>query len=651
MGKMVQKREGAKETEKPIFMHVDEARSPESPRTGPPKWVTFEGGREYPLVNSFVYPRNIKKLLAISVVASVFLACDFVLLICFVTLSLIRRFLQLTGMIKYRVYRRGEVGPARDVSDKRVCVVGCGSSALAFAKECKEQGMDFKAYDAGPCLGGLYACWAYESGQLTTSNFFTAFGSFPCSKDDLPCRTTPFKEYVDYLGRFADFYKLRPFMHFNTAVTKIEDRPDGKWNIYTKKNGSDEETVEVYTNVVVANGINRYPNIPDIPNRDKFKGRVMHSSEYRSASDLAGKRVMVVGLGESGSDICLEIAPKAKEMLITTRQGPGAVLTRYHAAMPNDVETSIAYHSMPRRFWLNPLARGPSHGALPLWWRTKIWIEKAFNLSQDDDEICDCKAIEFTKYHWMCRAGTKTTGFLKACSKYGAKYKECEIKSYDAEGVLLSDGTRYDCDAIMFCTGFKREMSMMPPDLHNLHYRNDLWRKTIHPKYGDRLAFLGFTRPAIGAIPPIAEMAGRYTALMMAGRLPLHSNEQMQKDIKEDIEYDEWLFPYDAKRLPGIASHFETWVQWQKEVGTNIRWLTLLFTDPLLFHRLLFCQLIPAQGRIFGYGSDYKEARKAVTLTGMVPVHVQCIKTFLLLTSCCAAQLGLTDTPYSFNHG
>jgi len=144
-------------------------------------------------------------------------------------------------------------------------------------------------------------------------------------------------------------------------------------------------------------------------------------------------------------------------------------------------------------------------------------------------------------------------------------------------------------------------------------------------------------------------MAGRYTALMMAGRLPLHSNETMQKDIKEDIEYDEWLFPYDAKRLPGIASHFETWVQWQKEVGTNIRWLTLLFTDPLLFHRLLFCQLIPAQGRIFGYGSDYKEARKAVTLTGMVPVHVQCIKTFLLLTSCCAAQLGLTDTPYSFN--
>merc|ERR1712238_468377 len=88
-------------------------------------------------------------------------------------------------------------------------------------------------------------------------------------------------------------------------------------------------------------------------------------------------------------------------------------------------------------------------------------------------------------------------------------------------------------------------------------------------------------------IPPIAEMAGRYTALMMAGRLPLHSNEQMQKDIEEDIEYDEWLFPYDAKRLPGIASHFETWTQWQREVGTDIRWLTLLFTDPLLLHLLL----------------------------------------------------------------
>jgi len=405
----------------------------------------------------------------------------------------------------------------------------------------------------------------------------------------------------------------------------------------------------VFTNVVIANGINRFPNIPDIPNKDKFKGRIMHSSEYRKAQDLAGKRVMFVGLGESGSDIALEIAPQAKEMLITTRQGPGAVLTRYHAAMPNDVETSIAYHSMPRRLWLNPLARGASHNVLPVWWRIKIWVEKAFNLSQDDDEVCSCKSVEYTKYHWMCRAGTKTTGFIKACTQYGAKYKECEIKSYDEEGVLLSDGTRYDCDAVMFCTGFKREMSMMPEDLHNLHYRNDLWRKTIHPKYGDRLAFLGFTRPAIGAIPPIAEMAARYTALMMAGRLPLLSVEQMQKDMKEDREYDEWLFPYDAKRLPGIASHFETWTMWQREVGTDIRWLTLLFTDPMMFHRLLFCQLIPAQGRLFGYGSDYKQARHAVTLTGMVPFHVQCIKTFLFLSSCCIAQLGLTDVPYGFN--
>jgi len=632
-----------------VVMKVDEARSPDSPRARPPKWVTREGGREYPLVNSFVYPKNLKKLLAISLVASCFLAADLVLLIVFVALSLVRRFLQITGMLSYRVYRRGKVGPSRDVSDKSICVVGCGSSALSFGKECMEQGMAFKAFDSGPCLGGLYACWAYETGQLTTSNFFTAFGSFPCSKDDLPCRTTPFKEYVDYLGRFADFYKMRPFLNFSTTVTKIEDRPDGKWNVYTKKSGEEEETVEVFTNVVVANGINRFPNIPEITGKQKFAGRIMHSSEYRRSEDLAGKRIMVVGLGESGSDICLEIAPKAKEMLITTRSGPGAVLTRYHAAMPNDVETSIAYHSMPRRLWLNPLARGDTHGVLPFWWRTKIWIEKAFNSSQDDDEVCSCKAVKFTKYHWMCRAGTKTTGFIKACTNYGAKYKECEIKAYDEAGVQLSDGSRYDCDVVMFCTGFKREMSMMPEDLHNVHYRNDLWRKTIHPKYGDRLAFIGFTRPAIGAIPPIAEMAARFTALLMAGRLPLHSQEQMVKDIKEDIEYDEWLFPYDAKRLPGIASHFETWTMWNREVGTDIRWLTLLFTDPLLFHRLLFCQLIPAQARLFGYGSDYAQARKAVTLTGMVPAHVQCIKTFLLLFSCCVAQLGRTDVPYGFN--
>jgi len=631
-----------------VYMHIDEARSKESPRSGPPTWSTWDG-HHYPLVNSFIYPRNIMKLLVITTIATVFLAADLVLLACFITLSLIRRFLQITGMLKYREYRRGKVGPARDVSDKRICVVGCGSSALAFGKECREQNMEFKAYDSGPCLGGLFACWAYECGQLTSSNFFTAFGSFPCSTADLPCHTVPFKEYVDYMGRFADFYKLRPFLNFNTQVTKVEDRPDGKWNVYTKRNGTDTESVEVFTNVVIANGVNRFPNIPDIPNKEKFRGRIMHSSEYRKAEDFAGKQVLFVGMGESGSDIALEIAAKAKGMLITTRQGPGAVLTRYHAGMPNDVETSVAYHAMPRRLWLNPLARGSANSVLPVWWRVKIWVEKAFNFKEDDDEIEKSKTVNFTRYHWMCRYGTKTTGFIKACTNYGAHYKECEIKSYDEDGVLLSDGTRYDCDAIVLCTGFRRDMSIMPEDLQNLNYRNDLWRRCIHPKYGERLAFIGFARPAVGAIPPLSEMAARYTALMMAGRLPLHSVEQMQKDIQQDREYDEWLFPYDAKRLPGLVSHFETWTTWQRETGTDIRWLTLLFTDPVLFHRLLFCQLIPAQARLFGYGSDYKQARKALTITGMVTFHVQCIKAFLLLLSACIAQLGLTDVPYGFN--
>lgn len=631
------------------FMHIDKARTPESPRSAPTKEFTIEGFEEYPLVNELRYPECWKKrffVLCITIFGAIVNTFLFAL---FIVLTLIRLQLQFVGIIKKREVKRGVVGPPKDVSDRKICVVGCGTSSLVFLKEAVEQGMEVKAYDATTQLGGLFS-YSYDFGQLTSSNFFTAWSSFPCSENDLPCRTVTFKEYCAYMNRFVDHYKLRSLMNFGTEVLKVEERPDGKFNVVTKAKGtSAQEVTEVFTNVVVCNGVNRHPSIPEIPGKESFKGRVMHSSEYKRPDELTGKRILVIGMGESGSDICLEMASVAKDLLITTRKGPGHVLTRYHNRMPNDVETSYAYHSIPRKMFVNPMACGKGTQSMPLWWRTKIWVESAFNVEQDDKAVEGIRSVDYTRYHWMCRYGTKTTGFIKACTDYGASYKETEAAKIDEKGVEFTDGTRYDCDVIFFCTGFKREMSILPEDLKNLNYRNDLWKKCLHPKYGNRLGFIGFNRPAIGAIPPLAELSARYLALSIAGRLPLHTQEEMMKTIKKERDYEEWLFPYDAKRLHSLCSHFETYIGFNLELGTDLRFMELLFKDPVLFHRLLFCQVTNAATRLFGYGSDYKTARKAVMITGMVPLPVQVIKTSLLLFSFCAAQLGLTDVPTGFH--
>ena len=190
-------------------MHRHRLRAPGGPLRGHSLGVRRTGARAdqsssvdhrddlavYPVV--YICP-----MLGISLISSCFIAVDIVLLVCFITLSFVRRFHHITGIIKFSEYQRGKACPARDVSDKHICVVGCGV-----------QGLRRRPLSWGTlCLLGLGE-WAAHDVQ-----FFTAVGSFPCSKDDLPCRTTPFKEYVDYLGRFAVFYRLRPFLNFNVPT-------------------------------------------------------------------------------------------------------------------------------------------------------------------------------------------------------------------------------------------------------------------------------------------------------------------------------------------------------------------------------------------------------------------------------------------------
>jgi len=275
-------------------------------------------------------------------------------------------------------------------------------------------------------------------------------------------------------------------------------------------------------------------------------------------------------------------------------------------------------------------------------------IESMFNNALDDEEVRKNKAVKFTRYHWMSRYGTKTSGFIRACTDFGASYMETTVTQVDERGAVFKDGTRYDCDVIFFCTGFQREMGILPDNLRSLNYRNDLWKHTIHPQYGNRLTFVGFNRPAVGAIPPLAELSARMVALLIAERLQLPERREMLDEILKDRDYEEWLFPYDAKRLGGLCSHMETFQGLSRAIGCDVRWGDLLLKDPRLFHRVLFGPVIPASGRLYGYGSDYETARKALTITGMVPFMAQMFKGLLLLSAFNAAQLGLTDPPVGF---
>merc|ERR1719187_1061475 len=145
-------------------------------------------------------------------------------------------------------------------------------------------------------------------------------------------------------------------------------------------------------------------------NTEKFRGQVLHSSDYKSADAFAGKNVLIVGLGESSADLTLSVAMKAADVCLISRNGPGAVIPRYHGGKPADVDTTRIYHGLPKTLFK------PRSGQRPAWWRFLIWLESGFNTWEDDRLENDLNNVKMTRHHWMGKFGTKSANFVVVLS-------------------------------------------------------------------------------------------------------------------------------------------------------------------------------------------------------------------------------------------
>ena len=550
--------------------------------------------KEYPITNQLKPPRSITKQLKVWLFIPVYLALNVMMLAVFSATFAVRQLFQAVGLAQRRRFckaseikaKRHREGPVR-----RVCVIGCGPSGLVAVKECLDNGLEVEAFDKSKGVGGVFAA-AYEDGFLTTSNFFTAYSSFPCGIEDLPARFWSFTEYQDYLRRFARHFKLEKHLHFGHVVNLVKERDDKRWDVVVANCSTKEERSSTYDHVIVCSGVNQEPQILKHLKNTKFQGKIMHSSEYYSAKPLAGKRVLVVGLGESASDIAFNVSQEAANVCILARSGPGTVIPRYHAGMPNDMDTTRVYHCLPRGMFCTST----------LWWRIKVWLESFYSLEEDEELHRTMASVNFSRYHWMTRFGTKSSNFIWAIVQNGGQYMETSISELDESGAVMEDGSRYDCDVIICCSGYKRGIPYLPSELADLNVRNDLWKKTIHPHFGNRIAFIGFVRPNIGANPPVSEMQARFVALAIAGRIDIPSAEEMKETIAAERAYEEWLFPFDHKRVSSLCSYLETMTGWARILNCDVSYWKILRADPWLFQRVIFGPVLAAQYRLFGEG-------------------------------------------------
>lgn len=152
----------------------------------------------------------------------------------------------------------------------------------------------------------------YESAHFISSRALSGFGGWPMPEHfaDYPSH----RHVLSYLRGFADAYGLTDRIEFGVEVRGVERNADGSWTV-TRTDGR----ASVHRQVVVCTGSQWHPNVPDLPG--KFTGEIRHTVGYRSADELRGKRVLVVGAGNSGCDIACDAARAADHAVISMRRG------------------------------------------------------------------------------------------------------------------------------------------------------------------------------------------------------------------------------------------------------------------------------------------------------------------------------------------
>lgn len=493
----------------------------------------------------------------------------------------------------------------------RVCVIGAGISGLAATKELRELGVDVECYDMMPIIGGTFGSYTWKHGRLTSSTISTWFSDFPVEDRQ---HFMSWAEFVEYLGRYVDQFGFRERIELNTkavAITQVE----GGWRIrFHRANHSNAhplhpDVIDVdelvfereFTHLIVSTGLNHLPKVPKLPGLDGFAGRVLHSSEYRDAEQLRGQRVLVVGAGESGSDIAAQVAKVASACTISVRSSPGTLFPKWIQGNTPDIRDDRLTYNLPRQF--KAIIRRGHRRFYSSQTQTPELFAWAARSNYDNDR-CSFNS-----------PACKSFGIPEAIVHHGASLAP-EISRIDGQQVRFANGSGVEVDVIIFATGFRIGFPLLGARLERqLVSVNELWKNAVHPELGAQLMIIGFARPhQINQLTTV-ELQARMAALVISGRKPLPSPAQMCATIAADQAFMREHYGARYERNPGLVDQLYFTDGLAKFIGCEVPWRQVLTRDPELAWMLTYAAISGAHHRLAGPGATPELAARTIKRT------------------------------------
>lgn len=389
----------------------------------------------------------------------------------------------------------------------RTCIIGAGCSGLTTVKALRDAGLEFDCFEKSDRVGGIWVLGnknglssAYRSLHINTSKRRMEFSDFPMPDDypDFPHHS----QVAAYFQAYADHFGLASHITFDTSVEQALRLDDGRWEIKLSTGES-----RIYDALIVANGHHWNPQWPDPPFPGTFDGLQMHSHDYNDPGQFAGKRVVVVGMGNSAMDIVVDVCAVADRTWLSARRG-AYVMPKYMFGRPFD--------TFPNPTWLPwPVRRA----IFSMMLRVAVGRVESYGLPRPD--------------HRFGEAHPTVSGRLLDRIGHGAIIPKPNIEELCGPRLRFADGTVEEVDVIIYCTGYRVTFPFFDESfLSAPNNELPLFKRVFKPDM-DNLFFIGLLQP-LGAIMPLAELQARWVAEVLQGKCRLPDREAMERQIARE---------------------------------------------------------------------------------------------------------------------
>lgn len=363
---------------------------------------------------------------------------------------------------------------------EKVCVVGAGPSGLIMARQLRSAGIPFDVYEKHSDVGGIWdpenpGSPVYRSAHFISSKHTSYFYGFPMpdSYPDYP----GWRQLRDYIRSFAREYGLYEHITLGTPVETARLADDGGWLVTA---GGQQRR---YRALIAAPGVTWHPNMPSYPGLETFGGQARHAVGYRDPDEFRGKRVLILGGGNSGADIACDAARNADAAFFSVRRG---------------------YRFIPKHLFGVPLDVFINEGGEP---------PAGVVVPEDPSELIDAIVGDLTRYglpapdHAALSSHPIVNTQIIHHLSHGDITAKPDVARFTEQGAVFADGSEEQLDTVIFATGYDYRIPFVEDSLFEWRQGHPQLYLNVFNRAVDSLYVLGFIEFADAAYHRFDEMA------------------------------------------------------------------------------------------------------------------------------------------------